>query len=194
MRSRGTIWWLGWAVLASACVPMMRPGIPTETGPGAITALEAYLESNPLGPRSDEARFQLAMLYLEPGRESYDPAAARNQLWQLAGGGPPPYQEGARRVLELLAETERLRAQAAVSARIVEGLRQETARLRQAADLARGETAEKGEDAERLEKKTESLLVELRRVKEQNVAQEEQIARLAMELRELKRIDTGQFP
>ncbi len=194
MKNPRAICWLGWMLLATGCTSMIGPGVELGTGPEAVAAHEAYLEEHPLGRRSDEVRFQLAMIHLKSDGEAYDPAAARNLLWQLAGGAADPYREGASRVLELLTETERLRAEATVSARAVEDLRRETVRLRQAAELARGETAEKGEDAERMEQEADSLLRELTRVREQSVAQEEQIARLAMELRELKRIDTGQIP
>ena len=156
--------------------------------------LEEYLENHPFGRHRDPVSFRLAMLYLSPESPPYDPGRARTLLWQLAGSSQTSFRDGARQVLALLTEVERLRGETAWGAETLERLRQDTMRLRGVAELAEHQAAEKNRSVSLLEEELEKLRGKLWLVRREKASQEEEMEQLARELRELKLIDTGQAP
>lgn len=166
------------------------------TGGTQVSAatLEEYLESRPFGRHRESVSFRLAMIYLSPENDAYNPGKARTLLWQLAGRSPGPFRDGARQVLALLTEVERLRGETAWRAEQLARLSADTTRLRGVAELAEHHVAEQDRSLDRLEGEVEKLRGKLWRARRENATQKERMEQLARELSELKRIDTGQPP
>ncbi len=182
--------WLGCSVL-----PERGDRLPVSGDQPAPTAtLEQYLEDHPFGRHRDSVSFRLAMIYLSPEKGTYEPGRARPFLCQLAGRSPSPFRDGARQVLALWTEVERLRGETDWKAEQLERLTADTSQLRGAAELAENHVAEQGRSLGRLEGELEKLRGKLWLARREKATQKEHIERLERELRELKRIDTGQAP
>lgn len=169
-------------------------GPTTGEGPVSTAELEEYLDSHPFGRHRDAVSFRLAMIFLSPDGGSYEPRKARNLLWQLAGRSPGPFRDGARQVLTLWTEVERLRSETAWRAEQLERLSADTHRLQGVAELAEHHVAEQDRSLTHLEEEVEKLRGKLWRARQENATQRERMDQLERELSELKRIDTGQSP
>jgi outer membrane protein assembly factor BamD (BamD/ComL family) len=160
----------------------------------AAEAYELFLRGGSPGKNLDQAFFHLGICYGDPGSPTYKPQVAIQTFERLVSQFPKsPYTPAAKLMLNLHAETERLKAEiASRDERIgqqAERIKQVENALEQAEWSRASEAGQRNVQINQLRAELERLRREVERLRSDADEKEGRIRGLRNELEQLKKID-----